>query len=188
MSERIRPLDSFDDKNAPEPSIKPMVPSLYTGLPRPLKCSKKGVESCKWHFQKHPGTAKQTAKRNLKGLIDAECESCSDCVRKCDVMECPLWQYRSKACKVHRGWLERLRKPEFLSDEELEETQKLYEAEDRAMRRVLDMVLKHCPSKVRAFIAAYGGKSRASAIKAYEVWMANYDLTMVEPLEAGEQQ
>lgn len=191
MGEDKETRDSLDSgsktdeslKNSPDPGISPsVVPSPYLGIPQPSKFPKKARESGKWHFK----TESRGGKRSIKALIDAECERCSDCVRNCEIIECPLWQYRTKACKVHRGWLERLRKSESLSDEELDEIQSLYETEDRAMRRVFDQVQKYCPSKVRTFIAAYSGKSRASAIKAYEVWMANYDLTMVESMEGGE--
>lgn len=81
--------------------------------------------------------------------------------------------------------MERLRKTETLSDKELGEIQSIYETEDKTIRHVLNQVQKHCPSKLRTFIAAYSGKSRASAIKACEVYLANYDLKMVEPLEGG---
>ena len=194
MGEDKETRDSLDSgsktegspKNTPEYGISaPAVPNLYLGIPQPSKFPKKVRESGKWPFKNESRDKALTAKRKIKALIDAECERCSDCVRNCEIMGCPFWQYRSKACKVHRGWLERLRKSESLSDKELGEIQKLYEDEDEAMRHVFDMVQKHCPSKLRTFIRAYSGKSRASAIKAYEVYMANYDLTMVEPLEGG---
>jgi hypothetical protein len=175
-------LTDGSPKNSPEHGFSKKPSSPYLGVPQPLKFPKKVGESGKWPFKNES----RRGKRNLKALIDAECEGCSDCVRKCEIIECPLWQYRTKACKVHRGWLERLRESESLSDEELDEIQTIYETEDRAMRRVFDQVQKYCPSKLRCFIAAYSGKSRASAIKAYKVWMANYDLTSVKSLGGGE--
>jgi hypothetical protein len=170
-------------KNTPEHGFSKKPSSPYTGPSKPSKFPKKARESGKWPFKNES----RRGKRSLKALMDAECDRCSDCVRKCEVIECPLWQFRTKACKVHRGYFEKLRKSETLSDKELGEIQKLYETEDRAMRHVFVKVQQHCPSKLRTFIAAYNGKSRASAIKAYEVWMANYDLTMVEPLEGRNQ-
>lgn len=178
--------DSEDQNCSSEPHFSnPGTPTPYLGIPYPPKFPKKVGESSKWPFKNDSRGKARKGKRNLKEIIDAECERCSDCVRECEVFECLLWQYRTKACKVHRGHLERLRKTESLSDEELEEVQRIYELEDRAMRRVFDSVQNHCPSKLRTFIRAYSGKSRASAIKAYEVWMANYDLTMVEPIDGG---
>ena len=168
-----------------QPMKRPLAFSPCLCIPHRSKFPKKALESCKWPFKNDSRDSTKTAKRNLKDLMDAECERCSFCVRKCEVIECPLWQYRTKACKVHRGYLERLRKTESLSDEELDEIQKLYEDEDEAMRRVFDQVQKYCPSRLRTFIRAYSGKSRASAVKAYEVYMANYDLTMVESMEGG---
>lgn len=155
---------------------------------------KSPTQSCKWPFRNDPS---RTERKSLRAIMDAECDRCCGgedipedergrYVRNCEVVSCPLWEYRSKQCKVHRAYNGRLRKNESLSDKEKAEVQELYELQDGAMRRVLKKVSEHCKSQLRTFIAAYGGKSRASAIKAYEVYQANFDLSEVEPLEGGE--
>lgn len=164
-------------------SNKSSNPYLYPSE-KPL-IRKKPTESYKWPFKNEPANKDRYAKRSLKSLMDAECEQCSDCVRNCECFECPFWGYRSKANKIHRAYIGKLRKTETISEEEYKEVVRVYKSDRDATARVLNKVAEHCPSKLRTFIVANHWNARTAAVAAYEVFMANYDLSMVESLEGG---
>ena len=123
------------------------------------------------------------ARTSYKELMDRHCESCHDQVRNCECLECPLWTYRSKKKKVHRALCNSLKSGQELSKQEETELNSLKRNLPVAQSRVIALAEKYCKQKTHWFRKAFGGNSRKAAVKAVEIYLANYDTNEVVPIE-----
>jgi hypothetical protein len=181
-------LDGSFWENTPKPRENAFLQTdPYSGITQPSKVRIRPCDEGKWTFKND--ASKPT--RSKKKIMEAECMECvcfdAKEIRECMCLECALWMYRERKSKVQRAYFGKLRRSESLNEAEQAELESLNKSIPEAQARVLKQAKNHCSRQVPFFEKAYAGKSRASAIKAYEFYVANYNLKMVEPLEGGKQ-
>ena len=175
-------------KNSPHvPFRPPSTPWVYSGIGKGSKGAERAREKGIWPYKKAFTSNPKGTKKSYKEQMDLHCWFCmvqdEKEIRECSCYECPFWRYRTPKCKTHRAMLGGLKKTEVLGTEELTELQELKESVQAAEVRVIAMATKHCKQKTGCFRKAYSGKSRAAAIKAEELYLANYDTAEVVPFD-----
>ena len=185
-------LDSSNNDNSskfPPQGVfsAPTKPGVYTGIGMAPKGLERGHEKGIWPYKSAFTENSKGTKKSYKEMMDLHCSFCTvqdkKEIRECSCYECPLWRYRGPKSKVHRAMLGGLKKGEILDSDELAELQELKESVQEAEVRVIAMATKHCKQKTGCFRKAYNGKSRAAAIKAEELYLANYDVDQVVPFD-----
>jgi len=180
--------DSTPDKeNNPEASYSEQPPTPYLGyLKRPL-IPIRPTEKTFWPYRSDP---RRVSKTSTKEAMKAECLECT-CgvvkeIRDCGCYGCPLWSYRANRTKIQRALLGKLRKNESFAPGDAQKLIRLKQSVENERVKILQKVDQFCSRQRVFFEKAYGGKSRVSAIKAYGIFQANFDLAEVESLEGGE--
>jgi hypothetical protein len=185
-------LDNTNEDNSSEiPSqggiSTPSNPGVYTGIGMAPKGLERGHEKGIWPYKSAFTENSKGTKKSYKEMMDLHCSFCTvqdkKEIRECSRCECTFWRYRTSKCRVHRAMLGGLKKGEILDSNELVELQELKESVQEAEVRVIAMATKHCKQKAGLFRKAYSGKSRAAAIKAEELYLANYDVDQVVPFD-----
>jgi hypothetical protein len=165
----------------------PSNPGVYTGIGMAPKGLERGHEKGIWPYKSAFTENPKGSKKSYKEMMDLHCKFCvvhdNKEIRECSCYECLFWRYRGPKSKVHRAMLGGLKKGEILDSDELAELQELKESVQEAEVRVIAMATKHCKQKTGWFRKAYSGKSRAAAIKAEELYLANYDVEEVVPFD-----
>tara|TARA_B110000037_G_scaffold217706_1_gene279299 strand:+ start:305 stop:1141 length:837 start_codon:yes stop_codon:yes gene_type:complete len=169
------------------PFRPPSTPWVYSGIGKGSKGAERGHEKGIWPYKKAFTSNPKGTKKSYKEQMELHCWFCmvqdEKEIRKCKCYECPFWRYRTSKRKVHRAMLGGLKKGEALGAEELTELQELKESVQAAEVRVIALANEHCKRKAGWFRKAYSGKSRAAAIKAEELYLANYDVDQVVPFD-----
>jgi hypothetical protein len=185
-------LDSSNNDNSskfpPQGGFSaPTKPGVYTGIGMAPKGLERGHEKGIWPYKRPFTENSKGTKQSYKKMMDLHCQFCvvhdKKEIRECSRCECTFWRYRTSKCRVHRAMLGGLKKGEILDSNELVELQELKESVQEAEVRVIAMATKHCKQKAGLFRKAYSGKSRAAAIKAEELYLANYDTAEVVPFD-----
>ena len=168
-------------------SSNPENPQVYTGIGMALKSLERGHERRIWPYKKALTSDTKGNKKSYKEMMDLHCQFCvindKKEIRECSRYECTFWRYRTSKCKLHRAILGGLKKGEILDSDQLAELQKIKESVQAAEDRVIELANKYCKQKSGWFRKAYSGKSRAAAIKAEELYLANYDTAEVVPFD-----
>ncbi len=129
-----------------------------------------------------PNAKKKPSSRTPEGKIKPRCGECQPegmgAIRNCTCYECPLWAYRPNKTKLEKspGWLD----PGSLTVSDRSEVEEKQQAIAEAQERVLALAKEHCLQKYGYFVRAFSGKSRVAALRAEQLYLANYDKDMVE--------
>ena len=163
------------------------IPWVCSGIGKKSKGLERGHEKGIWPYKSAFTENSKGTKKSYKEMMDLNCSFCvvhdKKEIRECSRYECTFWRYRTSKCRVHRAMLGGLKKGEILDSNELVELQELKESVQEAEVRVIAMATKHCKQKAGWFRKAYSGKSRSAAIKAEELYLANYDTAEVVPFD-----
>jgi hypothetical protein len=196
----MKKTDNIDQmSNEKTPSPKPRktpsqedfsstyIPWVCSGIGKKSKGLERGHEKGIWPYKLAFTENSKGTKQSYKKMMDLHCQFCvvhdKKEIRECSRCECTFWRYRTSKCRVHRAMLGGLKKGEILDSNELVELQELKESVQEAEVRVIAMATKHCKQKAGWFRKAYSGKSRSAAIKAEELYLANYDTAEVVPFD-----
>jgi hypothetical protein len=178
-----KPRKTLSQEDFPSTSI----PWVYSDIGKSSKGLERAREKGIWPYKNGLTSNTKGTKKSYKEMMDLNCSFCTvqdkKEIRECSCYECPCWRYRTSKCKVHRAMLGGLKKGEILDYDELAELQELKESVQEAEVRVIALATKHCKQKAGWFRKAYSGKSRAAAIKAEELYLANYDVDQVVPFD-----
>jgi hypothetical protein len=154
---------------------------------RSPKVSIRSRETGKWTFKKDASEPT----RSKKATMEAECMECvcfdAKEIRECMCLECPLWMHRERKSKVQRAYFGKLRNTESLNSDEQRELESLRQSVPESQARILKQAIMHCSRQVPFFEKAFGGKSRANAIKSYQLYMANFHASEIETIGGSNQ-
>jgi hypothetical protein len=181
-------LDGSIGKNSPEPRENvPLQTNPYSGITQSSKVRIRPCEEGKWTFK---NDASEPI-RSKKKIMEAECMKCT-CfdpkeIRECMCLEYPFWMDRERKSKVQRAYFGKFKKAESLNEAEQAELESLRQSIPEAQARVLKQATMHCSRQVPFFEKAFGGKSRANAIKSYQLYMANFHASEIETIGGGNQ-